>query len=137
MLRRMLLAATALAWGISPALAERITLKVAFQNETSVPAKGKVDDANEDDDDDRLLTDVPAQAHVTAPDAYFDINFLVTGTYYDVGLTLNDQRSCVARYVVYDNSCSRTALLSTGAVQCDSASNWSGKTCGIAIKITP
>lgn len=137
MLRRMLVAALALAWGVSPTLAERITIRVTFQNETSVAAKGKVDDANEDDDDDRLLTDVPAQAHVTAPDAYLDLNVFVTGAYYDVVLTRNDQRSCAARYAVYDNSCSRTSLQNTGAVQCDSASSWSGRTCGIAIKITP
>ena len=87
-------------------------------------------------DDDRLLTSVPAKAHVTAPDAYFDTTILVTGTYYDVDLTLSDHRRCEARYVVYDNSCSRTSLRSTGAVSCDSASSWSGTTCGIAIKIT-
>lgn len=67
MLQRFLLAAMVLIWGIVPALAERITLRVTFQNETSTAGQGKVDDVNEDDDDDRLLTGVPAKAHVTAP----------------------------------------------------------------------
>ena len=136
MIRWLLLATMVLVGGSAPALAERITLRVTFQNETFTAGQGKIDDANEDDDDDRLLTGVPAKAHVTAPDAYFDTNFLVTGTYYDVDLTLSDHRKCEARYVVYANSCSRTAPRSTGAVSCDSASNWSGRTCGIAIKIT-
>ena len=136
MLRRLLLATMPLIGGVIPALAERITLRVTFQNETLTAGQGKIDDVNEDDDDDRLLTGVPAKAHVTAPDAYFDTTILVTGTYYDVELMLSDHRKCEARYVVYDNSCSRTSLRSTGAVSCDSASSWSGTTCGIAIKIT-
>lgn len=131
----LLPATMVLVGGSAPALAERITLRATFQNETFAAGQGKVDDANEDDDD-RLLTGVPAKAHVTAPDAYFDTTILVTGTYYDVDLTLSDHRKCEARYVVYDNSCSRTSLRSTGAVSCDSASSWSGRTCGIAIKIT-
>ena len=133
--RGLWLGVAALIGGAVPAAADKITLNVTFQNETGVQGSGTIDESAEDDDDNRLPTDVPGHTHVTAAPAYFNPNFFVPNAYFDVRLTLADGRQCSARYVIYDNNCSRTGLSSRGSVVCDSASSWSGTTCGIAIKI--